>query len=443
MMRSPENPFQPVGSPSTSVEQRVERAERFLDAVLLELLERQARKVNEGQNGVIFRLRTEQLSDEVKARLADAGVQLEGDNVAKILKLNAAGMGKKEFEMHRRSHALITSQPEARKYARIPSPKMYRSLRLTKSSEEYLNEYGVKTLGGTCEMIVMDEIQGDDVATALYKEVIRRHPKTVHIRDHVDDMDFVDLQGVVADALEYVAPGGKSRDEQERQFEERKIFASNSAKLFHFLAKRGFRVDARIVEKMERTMELFHANGLCHRDAHHRNFMVIGGLEQRKPDEPEPDIFVIDFGTMTAFDGPFSEELYTEQLPSGEIKNYPSDLAVPRDLRTHFMPEAAERERDLAFQKTVSTLQARLLSRSAWRDMLGRFESGIFGQAEIASLFTASPEPKPETFFAAIQALRERGNIDMQVVKLFLEAEKRKRPTAELNKINQFLRLLR
>jgi hypothetical protein len=443
MVYSPENPFLPIEPPPPSVERKTDRVERFLDATLLELLERRARKINEGQNGVIFRLGTEQLSEDVQARLSAAGIDLEGDNVAKILKLNYAGVGKMEYEMQKRSFELIASQSNPSAYAKIPKPKIYRNVQLTESSKEYFESYGVKTNGRRCDVIIMDEVHGDDVATALYKEAIRRHPKTVNLRDQVDEMDFLELQSAVADALEYTSPGGKSRDEQERKFEERKVFAQNSAKLFRFLAQRGFRIEPSIIEKMERTMDLFHANGLCHRDAHHRNFMVAGSIEQRKPGEPEPEVFIIDFGTMTEFEGPFTEAIFSEQLPSGEMRNYPNDIAVPKDLRTYFMPEAADIERKNVFLKNLSTIQARLSTRPVWRSLLEKFQqSPSIGTKEISALYSASPEPKLDTFFVAVQALKDQGRIDQEAIRQFFESEKRKRGPAESNKIDQFLRYI-
>lgn len=419
------------------------RTERFIDASFLEMLKHRTRKINEGQNGVIFRLNMGSLSTADHEHFKKAGLDFEGDNVAKILKLNTGGQGKQEFAMQKQVHELLANQADPTMYAQIPEAKFYRSLPLTTDSKEYLALYGVKA-GQECEVIVMDEVKGDDVATALYKEVLRRHPQAVHLASYADEMDFIDLQSHVAQVLAFAAPSGKSRDEQERQFEERKVFALNSEKVFRYLAQSGFKINPKIVEKMERTMDLLHDNGLIHRDAHHRNFMVTGSLGLPKAGEPEPEVYLIDFGTTVAFEGAFSDELYSVQTGADGIKNYLNDKAVPKDLRTHLLPESAGLAKERAFRQNLSALQARLLAKPSWVQILSQFEQDPgMSVNRTARLFQMSPEPKWDTFFVAVQVLIESSSLSPQIAQEFLQQQRRKATPADQAKIAQFLELLK
>lgn len=335
----PEKEEASKGVPETA--ENREAVEKFIDAALEELCERHLSKFNEGNNGIILKLRMEDIPPKLLSDLKEAGIELGDQKVAKILKIYSGGKGRQEFEMQKKAHELVDRQPDKEKYAQVPRPYFYRDFAVGDAAKESIKGMTEKPYGADrVEMFMMDFVPGDDVAAILHKEVARRHPKTVDIADHVDEMRFDDLQDRVQQALGFARPGGKSRDDGIRDAENRKVNNENAKKIDTFLDQRGFHIDPAVVSQIENTMALFHKNGLAFRDGHQRNFMISGdyaaavpGAERQGP----PQVFVIDFGAATELGGRRLDDVFHEvdgeEGKGAVVRNYPDDLMVAKQLK--------------------------------------------------------------------------------------------------------------
>ncbi len=334
-------PAEAAPSAKTESAENREAVEKFIDASLEELCERYLSKFNEGNNGIILKLKMDDIPEKLREDLKANGIELGDEKVAKILKIYSGGKGRKEFEMQKKAHDLVEAQGDKEKFAKVPKPYFYRDFPVGPAAKERLKGMTDKMQGGDrVEMFMMDFVPGDDVATILYKEVAKRHEKTLDIAGHVDEMPFTELQDRVFSAVDARIPGGKARNAAERDFEMRKVYGENAEKIDAFLEKNGFRIDMAVIEQIENTMNLFHKNGLAFRDGHHRNFMITGDHTadpEATAAKTRPQVFIIDYGAATELEGRQLSEVFREvegdEGKDAVVRNYPDDFAVSRQLR--------------------------------------------------------------------------------------------------------------
>ena len=93
--------------------------------------------------------------------------------------------------------------------------------------------------------------------------------------------------------LKFSKPGGKSRNEGERIFEEEAVKAENAKILFRWLGTHGFVLPQKFLDQIKNTVELFHKNELFNNDLHERNVIVQNG------DLEHPQAYIIDYGSAT------------------------------------------------------------------------------------------------------------------------------------------------
>ncbi len=433
-----------------------EAVEKFIDASLEELCERYLSKFNEGNNGMILKMRVEDMPPDLVDGLKKNGIELGDEKVAKILKIYSGGKGRHEFEMQKKAHELVEAQPDKEKYARIPKPYFYRDIAVGPEAQEKLKGMTDKGYGSDrVEMFMMDFVPGDDVATVLYKEVAKRHDKTVDIAPRVDELGFPELQDRVFQALNFSVPGGKSRDAGAREFEMRKVFAENAEKLDAYLERRGFRIDPAVVAQMENTMNLFHRNGLAFRDGHQRNFMISGdyaaapaGATKERP----PQVYVIDFGAATELEGRRLDEVFREvDGDEGEgavVRNYPDDFMVARQLKRFTADAIGAEERkyleDLARNRKGAERNPRLAPVIA-----SAVESARSGTPDLAATYrsvvgssTMPSEGAIDNFLNIAYAVMESEPSAKEEVVRFV-TELAKRPTMIQSLKNRLLRFIR
>lgn len=311
--------------------------EMVIEAAINEILEYRAKKINEGRNGIIFRL--EGIAEEVSKKLASAGYMVSNEQIAKILKISKKGAGEHEYRMQQKALDIVDSLDDKNGYAQVPMLHGYCELPVTVEVKEKLETFGFDSSNKRADIIFMDYIEGEDIATGLYREVIKRHPRTVHLKDVANQLDFEDLQKEVSHALGFTIPGGKARDENERMIEQYRIMQMNMERLVAFLKRSGFQLNPAIPKQIAKTIELFHKKGLCLRDAHHRNFLVTGNLEAGKNGEELPcQVYAIDFGSAVEFDGRYSEDAYIDEVSGAR---FPNDETIVAQLK-QFMSASSE-----------------------------------------------------------------------------------------------------
>lgn len=445
---NPEN----EGPPSLpEIEAKREEIEKFIDASLEELLERHMTKFDEGNNGVVLRLRMQDIPPKLVDSLKEHGIELGDDKVAKILKIYGGGRGKQEFEMQKKAHELVAAQGDRADLATVPKPYFFRDLEIGDAAKDRVSQFTGKKSGDRVEMFLMDYVPGDDLAKILYKELVKRHPKTVDVANQVDELPFAELQDRVFQAIDAAVPGGKSRDVGERDFEMRKIFDANAEKIYTFLERSGFHVDPGVVDQIENTMKLFHENGIAFRDGHQRNFMVTGDIAA-SPGKPAK-VSIIDYGSAISFKGPYTQDLFREvEGQEGEgavVKSYPEDFAVAKLLR-RFTTAPGDRANVEALKyreglgKSRKALENNARYGSRFRMMLAGAKEGRLNIATDYQTFVGSGIPSEgavDMFLAAAAAVMSENPEREQEVKNALEELEKKAAVPWLK--NKFNRLRR
>jgi hypothetical protein len=247
--------------------------------------------INQGNNGLIKKIETDALPPELIDYFEkEQRIELRGKDslVFKMIKVYTNGVGKNEFETQKKSYELVKDVAEEGnqdEYAKVPHPYIYRELTIDENLKQLLKAEGLDFNQDKIEILVMDFVEGEDFATHLYKEVLRRHKGSVHLKDHLDEMRLDEIIDEVARVLRFEAPGGKSRDEGIRKFEEKIVMNENADKIIKFLEKNGFTLDPSFMTKIRNTINLWHEHGIYHRDLHERNTIV-----------SSKDVYIIDFG---------------------------------------------------------------------------------------------------------------------------------------------------
>lgn len=389
--------------------------------VLTEILEIHARKINEGKNAVILKVDTNVLQKGVREVFLQAAPEDPGDSAIKIFKLNNHLLNQHEFDMQKHAEALLKDRANDPNFAQVPRTWSLDDVQLTSGAMNQLLSCDLtQAKEGKVSMIVMDFIPGDDLATALYREVVKRHPKTVHLANHVAEMDYTDLSEIVGHALDMRKPGGKSSNAAERAFEDAKVQAENSNKLFAYLEKTDFRIHPSIVTQISNTMKLFHDNGFYVRDAHHRNIMVVGEIDASKGESRvTPKVFLIDFATATVIQK--GEDPYYDRLSGNNLLS--DDFVVNTLKNIHAQPAKADEVERL--RDDLRKLSQRILRSKQHMDFRVSLRKKLNeGQSDIWKLYQLSPSSsnRLDAFLAMLDAEMEDSAVDIAVVKQGLEA---------------------
>lgn len=330
---------------------------------LVEALLAHARKFNEGNNGVVFLLDTNELSPELRAGFGTRG---EGEpRVAKILKFYQSGSGLNEYKMQMRAYELRARSANPDEIARVPKPYLYRNLKITPELREKLLASGVSA-GTEVELLIMDYVPGKDVGRILLEEVAKRHPKTVDIARDVDKLHLDELRERVTTALGYAIPKSTGRDAADQAaYAQERIEHENAEKLFRFLEESDFRFPPSIARQVRQAVRLFHANGLHLRDAHVRNVMI--NIEKNDDGTPLEEASIIDYGAAIQIDAHDRTDVYHEE-DQGVFKRYISDEVIIHQierLTAGVEQKRTEHERDLV-RKELGFRLTRLKKQPAW-----------------------------------------------------------------------------
>lgn len=412
------NPFDSSQQPTTKpVEQpraelEKDLAERVLDQQVEELLIKSAQKINEGNNGVIYRVEIP-VDSEVAQKLGIVGEP--GSSVGKVIKLLKVyqpGQGQNEYEMQRRVYELCeVARQEGKSVARVPQAITIRDLFLSEDAKMMLSSQGYNFSSGHADVIMMDYVEGVDLATYVFQEIVRRHPSLVHLKDDADQMSMFDLHSSVAGALGYSKPGGKARGEMERAMEAEAVANQNAELVIKYLEKDGFVLDRRVIDQVRAAINLMHANNLYHRDAHPRNIMInpesLGG-------EAEPEVYLIDFGATAEVEPNTSfEDIY-----SNGAKRYVSDEYVVN----FFAPLTTTREEKeqvvlKKFLDDARSLGKRISRTKEWQELLSEIDAGSITIEETFSRLErwkilSNQELMIKAFTLVLLELQDRGKLN-------------------------------
>lgn len=179
--------------------------------------------------------------------------------------------------------------------AHVPRGHASYDLEISDEFRDFLNENGAALVNGRVGVVIMDYIEGADLATLLYREALRRtyDEGDPYAPEELEHLSFNELHRITANKLNFSTPGGRSRDENERGFEDEKVKAENAEKLFTTLEESGFVLPSAVLDQIRNTIDAFHRNNLYHNDLHERQIILKDG------DLETPRAFIIDYGTAS------------------------------------------------------------------------------------------------------------------------------------------------
>ncbi len=271
--------------------ERVFKSENILHLIEYTLLHSQ--KANEGNKGIILEFDLSKISPEDLALLLPEDVEVGPELLAaKVLKIYSPGQMASEARTQERAYEIINEQgEEGLDYAQVP--RVYYSGEINLAGSEldgYLESSGVNTVGGKAGIMLMDYIEGEDLATYIYKYLIRHDSRFIDLRQRLDEdgesFDFPSLERRVGGTLGYQDPSSLSNPAEQLRVE-----AANSERLFSALKKNGFTLDKQVIVKLQNSIKLLHDNNIWHNDLHKRNVMF-----SFDDDGQIKETYIVDFG---------------------------------------------------------------------------------------------------------------------------------------------------
>ena len=430
----------PRSLPPEVIEQtQREAVEQFIDSVLEDLIIGHARKVNEGNNGVIFHLDLRGIEPGPLAELKRQGIELGEEQAVKVLKVYFGGNGRREFNLQSRAHHLLEGKEGV---AQIPRPVLYRDIKLTSEGKKELRARGVRT-EDRAEILVMEFVPGIDLATLLYREALcRRFPEIYPTFEDTSTIPLKTLILEVATTLGLEHPGGKGATEAERAYEIRRVETANAKKLYDFLRQKGFVLPTHVVQCLERTIMCLHEDGMIHRDLHERNIMLT-----HPSDLLNTRVFLVDFGSARSFTGPYrgQEQSLYEDPEAGTL--YVQDEMTLRALTSLTKTRNEERRQEASAEAQRFFKKIQGLDRNPrWVQKRTRMLSGLALSSPEASLSSAyrSLVSKPDDVpygLSLLLACQNEKNIAPDIIRVVVERmiKQKELTPRERNLLTQFL----
>lgn len=406
------NPFDRSPANKDSAKERIER---FIDTRLNQLLEENCQKVNEGNNGAILKLNINDVPEDLLVSLRESGIVLNTDQAVKVMKFYSGGRGLNEFQMQQQAYELVSEQSEYAQIAKIPKPHLYRDLAILPSVRERLKQMGIKKINDKVELLVMDFVPGEDLATIMFREIIRTSPKTRDLLHHLDRLGFEDLERELPRALGFAETKTVYRDEADRQSQEKRQQIKRYNTIHSELSKQGFRLHPAILLQVKNAMNLMHENGMSHRDGHHRNFMITGDPSVNAVNAPE--VYIIDFGSSIRFDGNYEdqkERIYREGWGSGDPKRLTDeDILASLERLSGGGEDTVSKSMNLFEKRLSSSHKVFMAERDGKRFLQILKHMAENGETDFSSKYSICPtRPKrPFAFMSALLELKEEGVI--------------------------------
>ncbi|QQS23293.1 hypothetical protein IPM19_01875 [bacterium] len=243
---------------------------------------RREHKINEGNNGVIFKIELDN---------PDEGGETK-EFAGKLLKVGDYNSLHNEYLNQKQAYDIleqaIAEGADPAEYAKIPVPYFCDSFEADEGIKKHLEEEGVNIGDNNFGLLLMDWVDGRDVATHLFKRALEL--KESRYLETIQASNFNQLHQAVSLEFDFARPGGKATREGDRIFEQRKIEAENEKRIYTFLKKKNYTFPKETVQRIKNTIDLLKANGLNMWDSHARNIMI---------DDNEENPYLIDFAPQT------------------------------------------------------------------------------------------------------------------------------------------------
>ncbi len=271
---------------------------KFIESVI-----KDSRFADAGNEGLIYRLDKQQLPEGFSDFLESNGIRIEGDIASKILKVYTRGQGATEFKALEKASKLLDSYSDKTGLAKVPKPIFLREIPVTQSLKESLGQKAEEIVGDKIEVILMDYIEGDDLATALYKKALEIIQGNDFDPKIIEGMDYQSLARYVQD--EFTQKTHKSVQREESPM------GDDMNWLRKFLKDNGFSPDSSIAAQIKKTVELMDKKGMSHGDIHPRNIKIHNS-----------QVYLLDFGKADGSWDLMSEEEKNERIGDGVLLDW-------------------------------------------------------------------------------------------------------------------------
>jgi len=233
-----------------------------------QFLEKRRAPDNSGTNALILKLFNNELPANMQEVMAAEGENgQEGSLSLKVLKIFNPGDAKKEYQALKRANKIVQGNEGGAPIAKIPHAYGFYDIPIEKDFKEFLNQNGAAIIGDHVGVVIMDYIEGEDLAGVLQKELQKIYPSS-------EESDF-------------------SSDITDLSFE----------RLYQALERSDFVLPESIVGQIENAVKALHQQGLYHNDLHLRN-VILRDADLRAEN---PQTYIIDFATAT-YGEPASED---------------------------------------------------------------------------------------------------------------------------------------
>ena len=323
---------------------------------------RESAPTHSGTKAIIFKLREDEMTDQQKRIFEASRLRLLGqvdedenkDTAIKVLKICVEGHSDKEFAFQEKAFTVIQNSDDT-ELAKVPVPLDHRAINVDQKTRAALRSYGAHPIGGKAEIaVVMDYIDGDDLATLFYRWVVDQAPPDMdYIKQSTLRNNFESLQMAVREILGFSRPGGKAASEAERMVERRKIDNENGQKVYDFLRQTGFRLNPKIIKQIKNTRNLLERNGIYHNDEHERNFIITGDYNG----SGEVQVHLIDFDRADSKPLPealpFKIDKLLEQLTVDPEQEKLADKQVQKQAKLNKIKQLATSEKKINESKAI------------------------------------------------------------------------------------------
>jgi tRNA A-37 threonylcarbamoyl transferase component Bud32 len=256
---------------------------------------------DEGNNGYVLFFDISNVPKEILDSLNIPIEEAMKGAAIKVLKVYQKGMMEAEFKNQLRAYQIVEdNKGKIEELAKVPKPySFFSEVRINEKTKRKFKNVDFR--GDVAELMIMDFIPGEDIATIFFREVIRLTP-VPYARVTWDDKRIRadELQTEVKRRLDlptYVT--GQRSVSGIPTPDERDLYNKNAKAMMKVLEGRSV-FDKTIYEQIKNTMALFRNNDFVIDDAHDRNFMIVGDwhAEKTDPNSPRPQVYVIDFGKV-------------------------------------------------------------------------------------------------------------------------------------------------
>lgn len=377
-MRSPES-LPPVSQPKRP--HTTQEKKELYDASRLETILLEAKKINEGSEGVIATIDLRQLSPELRKFLVSEA-ELEGTKAIKLLKVFDRAKIEAEYTAQLAAYEALQGHEGV---AQVPRPYSWHDLPIKNEEQRNLvaGKLGYGQDDDRLAMLVMDFVDGDDIATFLFKEIIRSGKYGLEkLKDSVDQMSFATLQGVIQRKLNYASPADKPLGEREAHKE--MVADENYGLLSKAVEACDVSISKSVRPMLEKSLKILHQKGIIHRDLHHRNVML----------GKDGSVYIIDFGKALLNSGEKRDDVSGQSYGKTSLSDdYIISVCLTLELTMEERKKLLTLEEMRKREKHREILESRTF-RSAWRDWQERAKKiapGIQSAEEIASELMGMP----------------------------------------------------